>query len=367
MGFQTFGFGFGREDTWEPEEIFWGPEDTWLGDERYSGDRELSGPLGAVQMGLIYVNPEGPNGSADPLASAIDIRETFRRMAMNDEETVALIAGGHTFGKCHGNGDPSLRRTRAGGLPRRAPGLRLAEHQRHRQGQGHDHQRPGGRLDADAGHAGTTSFFETLFGYEWELGESPAGAKQWHPEGRRRRGRGAGRARRVGATRPDDADERPGAAAGPGLRADLAAVPRAPGRARAGVRQGLVQAAAPRHGTRLPIPRALGRPRPSSGRTRCPPSTTSWWTTPTSRRSRPRSWLRTVGRRSWSPRPGLRRPASAAPTTAAAPTVRGSGWSRSAAGGQRPRRPWRRCCRPSRASRRTSTTAPAASGSRWPT
>ena len=106
MGFQTFGFGFGREDTWEPEEIFWGPEDTWLGDERYSGERELSGPLGAVQMGLIYVNPEGPNGSADPLASARDIRETFRRMAMNDEETVALIAGGHTFGKCHGNGDP---------------------------------------------------------------------------------------------------------------------------------------------------------------------------------------------------------------------------------------------------------------------
>src|SRR6187455_2566394 len=102
MGFKTFGFGFGRPDTWEPTEIFWGPEDTWLGDERYSGDRELTGPFGAVQMGLIYVNPEGPNGSADPLASARDIRETFRRMAMNDEETVALIAGGHTFGKTHG-------------------------------------------------------------------------------------------------------------------------------------------------------------------------------------------------------------------------------------------------------------------------
>src|SRR3978361_460596 len=102
MGFQTFGFGFGREDIWEPEEIFWGPEDTWLGDERYSGDRELSGPLGAVQMGLIYVNPEGPNGRPDPLAAARDIRETFRRMAMNAEETLALIVGGHTFGKCHG-------------------------------------------------------------------------------------------------------------------------------------------------------------------------------------------------------------------------------------------------------------------------
>ena len=128
MGFETFGFGFGREDVWEPEEIFWGPEDTWLGDERYSGDRELAGPFGAVQMGLIYVNPEGPNGNPDPLASARDIRETFRRMAMNDEETVALIAGGHTFGKTHGAGDPDARRPRAGGLPRRAPGPRLAQH-----------------------------------------------------------------------------------------------------------------------------------------------------------------------------------------------------------------------------------------------
>src|SRR5213079_2178960 len=104
MGFKTFGFGFGREDVWEPDEVFWGPEDTWLGDERYSGDRELAGPFAAVQMGLIYVNPEGPNGNPDPIAAARDIRETFGRMAMNDEETVALIAGGHTFGKTHGAG-----------------------------------------------------------------------------------------------------------------------------------------------------------------------------------------------------------------------------------------------------------------------
>ncbi len=104
MGFRTFGFGFGREDVWEPEEVFWGPEDSWLGDERYSGDRQLAGPLGAVQMGLIYVNPEGPNGEPDPLKAARDIRETFRRMAMNDEETIALIAGGHSFGKTHGAG-----------------------------------------------------------------------------------------------------------------------------------------------------------------------------------------------------------------------------------------------------------------------
>jgi len=106
MGFKTFGFAGGREDVWEPEDTYWGPEDTWLGDERYSGDRELANPLGAVPMGLIYVNPEGPNGNPDPLASARDIRETFARMAMNDEETVALIAGGHTFGKCHGAADP---------------------------------------------------------------------------------------------------------------------------------------------------------------------------------------------------------------------------------------------------------------------
>ena len=108
MGFKTFGFGGGRADVWEPEELYWGPEGTWLGDERYSGERQLRNPLGAVQMGLIYVNPEGPNGNPDPVAAAKDIRETFFRMAMNDEETVALIAGGHTFGKTHGAGDPSL-------------------------------------------------------------------------------------------------------------------------------------------------------------------------------------------------------------------------------------------------------------------
>ena len=118
MGFETFGFGFGREDVWEPEEIFWGPEDTWLGDERYSGERELADKLGAVQMGLIYVNPEGPNGEPDPLEAARDIRETFRRMAMNDEETVALIAGGHTFGKTHGAASGDYVGAGAGGLPR---------------------------------------------------------------------------------------------------------------------------------------------------------------------------------------------------------------------------------------------------------
>ena len=150
MGFKTFGFGFGREDTWEPEEIYWGPEDTWLGDERYSGERQLATPLGAVQMGLIYVNPEGPNGNPDPVAAAQDIRETFGRMAMNDEETFALIAGGHTFGKTHGAAERRLCRPGAGGCPDGAARPRLEEQLRHRQGRGHHHQRPGGRLDVHA-------------------------------------------------------------------------------------------------------------------------------------------------------------------------------------------------------------------------
>ena len=123
MGFSTFGFGFGRPDVWEPEEVYWGPEDTWLGDERYSGERDLSNPLGAVQMGLIYVNPEGPNGNPDPVASARDIRDTFGRMAMNDEETVALIAGGHTFGKTHGAGDADLVGPEPEGAPLEEQGL----------------------------------------------------------------------------------------------------------------------------------------------------------------------------------------------------------------------------------------------------
>ena len=182
MGFETFGFGFGREDIWEPEEIFWGPEDTWLGDERYSGDRELSGPLGAVQMGLIYVNPEGPNGNPDPLASARDIRETFGRMAMNDEETVALIVGGHTVGKTHGAVDPQLHRPGARGRPDRAAGPRLEEQLRQRQGRRHAHQRAGGRLDQRADDSGTTASWTTCSRYDWELTTSPAGAKQWTPK-----------------------------------------------------------------------------------------------------------------------------------------------------------------------------------------
>ncbi|SCL20853.1 catalase-peroxidase [Micromonospora rhizosphaerae] len=181
MGFKTFGFGFGREDIWEPEEIFWGPEDTWLGDERYSGDRELAGPLGAVQMGLIYVNPEGPNGNPDPLAAARDIRETFGRMAMNDEETVALIAGGHTFGKTHGAASAEYVGPEPEGAPIESQGLGWKN--TFGSGKGKDTITSG--LEGAWTPTPITwdnSFFETLFGYEWELTESPAGAKQWKPK-----------------------------------------------------------------------------------------------------------------------------------------------------------------------------------------
>ena len=178
MGFKTFGFGFGREDIWEPEEVIWGPEDTWLGDERYSGERDLSNPLAAVQMGLIYVNPEGPNGNPDPIAAAHDIRETFRRMAMNDEETVALIAGGHSFGKTHGAGPAD----HVGPEPEAAPleEQGLGWRSSFNSGKGKDAITSG--LEVTWTNTPTrwgNGFFENLFGYEYELTESPAGAKQW--------------------------------------------------------------------------------------------------------------------------------------------------------------------------------------------
>src|SRR6266576_3434482 len=182
MGFKTFGFAGGRADVWEPEELYWGPEGTWLGDERYSGERQLQNPLGAVQMGLIYVNPEGPNGKPDPVAAARDIRETFHRMAMNDEETVALIAGGHTFGKTHGAGDPTL----VGPAPEAAP---IEE-----QGLGWKSKFGTGKgLDAITGGPEviwsqtptqwSNHFFENLFNNEWELTKSPAGAWQFKAKG----------------------------------------------------------------------------------------------------------------------------------------------------------------------------------------
>jgi catalase-peroxidase len=179
MGFQTFGFGFGREDIYQPEEIFWGPEDTWLGDERYSGDRELAAPFGAVQMGLIYVNPEGPNGNPDPLGAARDTRETFRRMAMNDEETFALIAGGHTFGKTHG---AAPAQDYVGPEPEGAPLEQMGLGWKNSFGSGKGRDTITSGLEVTWTPTPTkwdNSFLETLLGYEWELSESPAGAKQW--------------------------------------------------------------------------------------------------------------------------------------------------------------------------------------------
>ena len=182
MGFKTFGFAGGRADVWEPEELFWGPEGTWLGDERYSGERQLAEPLGAVQMGLIYVNPEGPNGNPDPIAAAKDIRETFFRMAMNDEETVALIAGGHTFGKTHGAGDPSLMGPAPeGGL---IEDQGLGWRSKHGTGFGADAITGGPEVTwSQTPTKWSNHFFDNLFNNEWELTKSPAGAQQWKAKG----------------------------------------------------------------------------------------------------------------------------------------------------------------------------------------
>src|SRR5690348_9478514 len=182
MGFETFGFAGGRVDAFEPDDdVYWGPEQVWLGDERYSGDRDLENPLAAVQMGLIYVNPEGPNGEPDPLAAAIDIRETFRRMAMNDEETVALIAGGHTFGKAHGAGDASLVGPAPEGAPIEEQGLGWKS--RYRTGKAGDAITSGLEVTwTTTPTKWSNTFFKHRFEYEWELTKSPAGAHQWRPK-----------------------------------------------------------------------------------------------------------------------------------------------------------------------------------------
>ena len=275
MGFKTFGFGGGREDVWEPTEVNWGTEDTWLADARYSGDRQLANPLAAVQMGLIYVNPEGPNGNPDPVAAARDIRETFRRMAMNDEETVALIAGGHTFGKTHGAGPA----THVGPEPEAAPieAQGLGWKSSYGTGKGGDthHQRPRGHLDDDADEVEQQLLLEPVrlrVGADQEPGRrAPVEA-----EARHGRGHDPGRPRSVEASRADDADHRPRAAVRPGLREDLAALPREPGGVRGRLRQGVVQADAPRHGAARAGTSARWFPRSRScGRTRSRRSPTS--------------------------------------------------------------------------------------------
>ena len=369
MGFKTFGFGFGRPDIWEPEEIFWGPEDTWLGDERYSGDRELADPLGAVQMGLIYVNPEGPNGNPDPLAAASDIRETFARMAMNDEETVALIVGGHTFGKCHGAGRPRLRRPRARGLPRR--GARASA----------------GRTPSAPARASTritsglegawtndptkwdNGFLDNLFGYEWELTDEP--------------GRRASSGRRTTPTAQDtvpDAHDPSKRHAPMMLTTDLALRmdpiyepiskrfhenPDQLADAFAKAWYKLL------HRDMGPVSRYLGPwvPEPQL------------WQDPVPavdhdligdadiaalKAHDPR--VGPVGLAAGLAPRGRRRRASAAPTSAAAPTARGSASRRRRTGRSTSRPSWPRCCRRSRRSSRTSTArSPAARRSRSPT
>ena len=261
MGFKTFGFAGGREDVYEPPtDIYWGPENKWLGDERYSGDRVLEDPLGAVQMGLIYVNPEGPNGNPDPLAAARDIRETFRRMAMNDEETVALIAGGHTFGKAHGAASAAQYcgpEPEGCGLEEQGLGWRNT----FGSGKGAD------TITSGLEGAWTSNpvkwdngFFENLFGYEWELVKGPGGAWQWTPKDASGTGHRAGCSRPVEEARPHDVHDGPRPEDGPDLRADCEALPREPGRVRRSLCQGVVQADAPRHGARLAVARPAGSP-----------------------------------------------------------------------------------------------------------
>ena len=255
MGFKTFGFGGGREDVWEPEEdIYWGPEGKWLGDERYTGKRQLENPLGAVQMGLIYVNPEGPNGKPDPLAAAIDIRETFARMAMNDEETVALIAGGHTFGKTHGAADPSKY---VGPEPEGASIEEQGFGWKNAFGSGN------GAATITSGLEGawtttptkwSNNYFDEPVRLRLGATKSPAGANQWTPKGGGWSGHRSRCARPVEAACPVHAHNGPRTEDGPDLCADLEALPRKPEGTRGRIRQSLVQADAPRHGASLAVP-----------------------------------------------------------------------------------------------------------------
>ncbi len=252
MGFKTFGFGGGRVDVWEPEELYWGPEGTWLGDERYSGERELQNPLAAVQMGLIYVNPEGPNGKPDPVAAAKDIRETFYRMAMNDEETVALIAGGHTFGKTHGAGDPSF----VGPAPEAANIEDQGLGWKSKFGTGVGADAIGGGPEVIWSQTPTkwsNYYFENLFKYEWELTKSPAGVWQF-------------KAKDAPATVPDPFDPSKRRVPtmlvtdlslryGPGLRKGFSPLLRESGSVRRRVRPRVVQADASRHGPDHPLSR----------------------------------------------------------------------------------------------------------------
>ena len=353
MGFKTFGFAGGRADVWEPEELYWGPEGTWLGDERYSGERQLAEPLGAVQMGLIYVNPEGPNGNPDPIAAAKDIRETFFRMAMNDEETVALIAGGHTFGKTHGAGDPSLVGPEPEGGAHRGSGSRLEEQARHGHWRRRHHRRPGSDLDADADEM------------EQPLLQEPVRERMGADEEPGRRA-SSGRRRTAQADMPDafdksktacadDADDRPrrcgsirptrrSRGASTRIRISSQMPSRAPG-------------SSSRTATWVRVARYLGP---------LVPKETLIWQDPIPAvdhtliddkdiAALKAKILASACRcRNWSRRPGLRPRRSAAPTSAAAPTARAFASARRRIGKSTSRPNWRKCCRSWKRSRRTS-------------
>ena len=342
MGFRTFGFGGGRADVWEPDEdVNWGEEIAWLGtDKRFSGDRDL-GPFGATHMGLIYVNPEGPNASGDYMAAAKDIRATFGRMAMNDEETVALIAGGHTFGKCHGAAPESHKGPDPEGAPLEAQGLGWMSN--YGTGHGADTISSGIEVTWTKTPAlWSNNFFENLFKYEWELTKSPAGAKQW-----------------VAKNAPEIIPDAhiPGkfhkptmlttdlhAALRSGVRQDLAPVPRRSAGLRRCLRARLVQADAPRHGPARPLPgtgSAEGRADLAGPDPRGQPQADRREGDRRPQEEDPR--LEAVGGAARVRRPGRRRPPSAAPTSAAAPTARASGSRRRRTGQSTSRRSSRRC------------------------
>ena len=257
MGFKTFGFAFGRADVWEADATDWGSEGTWLGDERHADDGEIEGPFGADHMGLIYVNPEGPNANPDPLAAARYIRQTFKRMAMNDEETVALIAGGHTFGKAHG----AVGEEHVGPEPEGAGIEEQGFGWRNRAGSGAGVDTVTSGLEGawtDNPVRWDNNFFENLHGHEWELVREPGREVAVRAGRRVRRRHRARRARPGEVASPDDAHDRPLAAHGPRLRPHRAALPGAPGRVRGRLRAGLVQADPPRHGPPQPLPGAAG-------------------------------------------------------------------------------------------------------------
>ena len=263
MGFKTFGFGFGREDIWEPDDVtYWGAEHEWLATSdkpksRYTGDRDLENPLAAVQMGLIYVNPEGPDGNPDPLLAAKDIREIFARMAMNDEETVALIAGGHAFGKTHGAGPAS----HVGPEPEAAPIEEQGLGWKCSFGTGKGNDTITSGLEVIWTQTPTkwsNNFFRNLFSYDWELTKSPAGAHQWQPKGGAARRHGAGSPRPVEASHAQHADHGHCLEGRPYLRKDLQALLREPGPVGRRLRPGVVQADPPRYGPPLTLSRPGG-------------------------------------------------------------------------------------------------------------